>query len=101
MGLRPDDKTLDRVDNLRGYCKENCRWATKKEQMNNFRGNIKITWGGEEKTLAQWVEDTRLSELNITYTALQRRHKKYIQGACTLEEMMTTSNFSYRSKPKK
>jgi hypothetical protein len=32
MGRRPERRTLDRRDNNKGYCLENCRWATKKEQ---------------------------------------------------------------------
>jgi hypothetical protein len=35
MGECPPGKTLDRVDNKRGYCKENCRWATRAEQAAN------------------------------------------------------------------
>jgi hypothetical protein len=37
MGVRPPDKTLDRIDNERGYEPGNCRWATHKEQMRNTR----------------------------------------------------------------
>jgi hypothetical protein len=38
MGVRPEGKTLDRIDYERGYCKQNCRWATNIEQATNKRG---------------------------------------------------------------
>ena len=35
MGERPHGKTLDRINVYKGYSKENCRWATPREQQNN------------------------------------------------------------------
>lgn len=41
MGKAPTPvHSLDRIDNSKGYSKENCRWATKAEQANN-RDNCK------------------------------------------------------------
>lgn len=38
MGKRPSPThQIDRIDNTKGYCKENCRWVDKKTQMRNTR----------------------------------------------------------------
>ncbi len=53
MGERPEGLSLDRVDNLKGYGPDNCRWATRQEQNSNRRNCIIVDCGGEKVTLKE------------------------------------------------
>lgn len=66
-----ENLTLDRINNDKSYCPENCRWATMKVQQNNRTNNNMITFKGETLTMKQWSE-----KLGILYTTIQRRMKK-------------------------
>lgn len=48
--------TIERKNNEGHYCKDNCRWATYKEQARNTRSNHLITLNGETKCLEEWYE---------------------------------------------
>lgn len=57
MGPRPTARhTLERKDNAQGYCKENCVWATYKEQARNRRNQKRYTHNGKTLLLSEWAE---------------------------------------------
>jgi hypothetical protein len=63
MGKQPNKRMgIDRIDNNKGYSKENCRWATQKTQNNNKRNNLYIEYKGIIKSLSLWSD-----ELNLNY----------------------------------
>lgn len=69
MGERPTPQhTLEREDNDGPYAPGNCYWATKREQSNNTRRNVHVTFRGRTQTLAQWAR-----ELQVPYSTLQWR----------------------------
>lgn len=84
-----DELTIDRIDNNKGYCPENCRWTDYKNQNNNTRRNRYITYKGEIKTLKQWCE-----EFQISY---KRTHWR-LQHGWSFEEAITINKYSTRKE---
>lgn len=81
MGNAPSPKhTLDRINVNGNYEPSNCRWATKLEQDNNKRGNVRLTLNGRTMTIAQWNR-----ELGMSTATVQTRLKR----GWTVEEALT------------
>lgn len=80
MGARPKGRSIDRIDNSKGYwcgeCDEcqsksqqrNVRWADSDIQSNNRSTNHLLTFNGKIQTIAQWR-----TELKIPRGRIERR----------------------------
>lgn len=56
MGECPKGMSIDRIDVTKGYYKDNCRWATQKQQQNNRSNNVIITVGEVPMTMSEYCQ---------------------------------------------
>ena len=51
---------LDRIDNDGDYCPENCRWTTRRANINNRRKTIMLTVNAEKRSRTEWEDLLKL-----------------------------------------
>ena len=71
MGERPAEYTLERIDNDKGYSKENCKWASRKEQAANTRTAKRLTYNNKTMCMLDWSR-----ELKIPYDHIKNGYHK-------------------------
>ena len=67
MGEKPKGKTIDRIDNSKGYSKDNCRWATPMEQSQNTRKTRLIAFRGETLCMETWARRLGIAPQSFAY----------------------------------
>lgn len=83
--------SIDRIDNDKGYSKENCHWTTRLEQNNNqrMRKTAKlITFNNKTLSLTQWAR-----EIGLSVQGLKGRLYKH---NWSIEKALTISKGGYR-----
>lgn len=80
MGPCLDDMTLERINNNGPYSKENCRWASWKDQCNNRRSNVLVEIDGKTMNIRS-VADMA----NLSYSTVWARFRRGVRGSKLLE----------------
>lgn len=65
MGTRPEGKSLDRINNDKGYSKNNCRWATWEQQQNNRRNNKLIKYKNVTNSIGWWANKVGIHDQTL------------------------------------
>ena len=79
MGDKPPGCSLDRVENSQGYRKDNCRWATRREQSLNRRNTLRTNlFGGT--TLLDLAERFSLPYSNLRYAFHKGKLEQYVEA---------------------
>lgn len=85
------DTTIDRINPNGNYCKENCRWATNKEQQNNRGNSLRITYMGKEYSSIKVLSE----ELWLNYSMISKRIQ---DGRDMVKAIETPKYWSYKFK---
>ena len=86
-----DDLEIDRRDNGKGYCPENCRWVSKRENANNRRNTLRLSDGtplavfcskvGIETTGENGKTTKQYDRIRSAYRRYRKAHPELVEAA--------------------
>lgn len=71
MGVRPEGRSLDRIDPDGNYTKENCRWATPVEQGADKSDSHMVTYQGRTQNVTAWARELGIKPNTLEYRLLR------------------------------
>ncbi len=92
MGEAPNGKTLDRIDNNKGYSKANCQWASRKQQAINRSTTVFITFQNETRSVSDWARKIGVCQDTLHYR---------LKAGWSIEKALTTPVNSKMNRQKK
>lgn len=91
MGEVPEGKSLDRIKNDLGYCKENCKYSTPKEQARNRRNSKFVIFNNKKQNIALLAEQHGIKNITL---------KQRLNKGMLIEEALTTPVRKKKNKGK-
>lgn len=86
-----DNLTIDRIDNDKGYSPDNCRWATRYEQMANTSKSVHILYLGKDYNFTSLGKKFGVCNQVIS--------RWYYKGFLTGEEILEQIKNDWKDKP--
>ncbi len=87
-----DELTIDRIDNSKSYCPDNCKWSDRHTQNRNKRSNIYVEINGKRMILKDWCR-----EFNLSYKNVHKRIKYLKWNA--VKALTTKTNMPFDQAP--